>query len=175
MEHETAAGATDEWYTPGWVFHHLGEVFDLDPCHPGYGVEACPVRTGKIYTKADDGLTKAWKGFVFMNPPFGRRNGQVPWLKKFFEHRNGVAIVRAYTSAAWFHDWMHLSDMILFPRGKTKFVRPDGSLGRQPGSGVVMIGVGGRAVNALRESGLGIYCVPQYSETACSTAQREAK
>ncbi|UCL89307.1 DUF1073 domain-containing protein [Pseudomonas sp. HS-18] len=39
-----------------------------------------------------------------MNPPFGGRNGHVPWLEKFLAHGNGIAIVRAYTSAAWFHE-----------------------------------------------------------------------
>jgi hypothetical protein len=31
-----------------------------------------------------------------MNPPFGSRNGHVPWLRKFLDHGNGIAIVRAY-------------------------------------------------------------------------------
>jgi predicted RNA methylase len=38
-----------------------------------------------------------WSGTVFMNPPFGRRNGHVPWLRKFLAHGDGIAIVRAYT------------------------------------------------------------------------------
>jgi predicted RNA methylase len=48
----------------------------------------------KVYTKDDDGLTKPWSGLVFMNPPFGGREGHLPWLKKFLDHRDGVAIVR---------------------------------------------------------------------------------
>jgi hypothetical protein len=49
----------------------------------------------KIYTKEDDGLARSWDGLVFMNPPFGGRNGHVSWLRKFIEYGNGVAIVRA--------------------------------------------------------------------------------
>ena len=41
-----------------------------------------------------------------------------------------------------------------FPKGKTKFIRPDGSVGRSPGHGVVLLGVGEVANDALRNSGL---------------------
>jgi hypothetical protein len=73
--------------------------FDLDPCSPGPH-HWVPAR--EIYTVADDGLRQPWPGRVFMNPPFGGRNGHVPWIK-FLDHTNGIAIVRAYTSSGWFH------------------------------------------------------------------------
>jgi len=31
------------------------------------------------------------------------RRGHVPWLRKFFAHGNGIAVVAALTSADWFH------------------------------------------------------------------------
>ena len=65
------------------------------------------------------------------DPPFGSRNGHVPWLRKFLEHGNGVAIVRAYTSSSWFHEWAIKAGTMLF-RGKTKFIRPDGTIGAAP-------------------------------------------
>lgn len=111
----------------------------------------------KIYTKEDDGLHQPWDGLVFMNPPFGSRNGHVPWLRKFLEHGNGVAIVRAYTSSAWFHQWAIRAESMLFPKGKTKFVRPDGSIGRAPGHGIVLLGMGAVANDALQRSRLGFY------------------
>ncbi len=92
-----------------------------------------------------------------MNPPFGGRNGHIPWLEKFLAHGNGIGIVRAYTSAGWFHDFAIHADAMLFPRGKTKFVRPDGSVGRAPGHGIVLLAKGDRAKKALRNSGLGLY------------------
>jgi DNA N-6-adenine-methyltransferase (Dam) len=151
-EHEPCIGKSSDWYTPRSIFDALGLVFDLDPCSPGPG-HWVPAR--KIYTKADDGLAQPWGGLVFVNPPFGGRNGHVSWLRKFLEHANGVAIVRAYTSSAWFHQWAIKAEMMLFPRGKTKFVRPDGSIGRAPGHGVVLLGMGPVAVDALAGSGLG--------------------
>jgi hypothetical protein len=47
---------------------------------------------------------------------------------------------------------------MLFPRGKTKFIRPDGSIGQSPGHGVVLLGMGNVAGGALHECGLG-FCV----------------
>src|ERR1700733_5326943 len=110
-EHETCIGSSDEWYTPPEIFKALGLTFDLDPCSPGPG-HWVPAK--RIYVKADDGLSLPWHGLCFVNPPFGGRNG----------HGNGVAVVRAYTSSGWFHDHVRRFETMLFPRGKTKFVRP---------------------------------------------------
>lgn len=153
-EHENSIGESDDWYTPPAIFDALGETFDLDPCSPGVG-HWVPAK--KIFTKEDDGFCRDWNGFVFMNPPFGSRNGHVPWLEKFLVHGNGIAIVRAYTSAGWFHDYAIKADAMLFPRGKTKFIRSDGSIGKAPGHGIVMLAMGERAMRALQKSRLGMY------------------
>ena len=153
-EHEPCIGATDDWYTPRDIFDALGLIFDLDPCSPG---PAHWVPAREIYTKEDDGLVQPWSGTVFMNPPFGRRNGHVPWLRKFLAHGDGVAIVRAYTSSAWFHQWAVKAQTMCFPRGKTKFIRPDGSIGRAPGHGVVLLGMGAVANKALAQCRLGFF------------------
>jgi hypothetical protein len=58
-------------------------------------------------------------------------------------------ITRAYTSSAWWHAEMPKDEMIVFPRGKTKFVRPDGTIGAQPGHGIVLVGAGETACEAL--------------------------
>ena len=152
-EHESCIGASDEWYTPPEIFEALGLKFDLDPCSPGPG-HWVPARA--VYTQADDGLSQPWHGLVWMNPPFGGRNGQVPWLRRFFAHRNGIALVAARTSAAWFHDEAVRAEAMLFPRGKTKFVRPDGSIGSSPGTGIVLLGMGEVANRALLGSSLGL-------------------
>ena len=146
-------GESDEWYTPPSIFDALALYFDLDPCSPGPG-HWVPAR--RVYTKSDNGLMQPWQGIVWMNPPFGGRNGHVPWLKKFFQHGNGICLVRAYTSSGWFHDWAPKADAVLFPKGKTKFVRPDGSLGGSPSSGIVLMSKGENATNALVNSGIGL-------------------
>src|SRR3569623_1391103 len=153
-EWEACIGDSSEWYTPPAIFDALGLTFDLDPCLPGAELW---VPAWHVYTIEDDGLSKEWCGLVFMNPPFGGRNGQVPWLRKFVEHRNGIAIVAARTSAGWIHEYVPQVDTLLFPRSKTKFIRPDGSVGGSPGTGIVMLGMGNVASDALRKSGLGLW------------------
>lgn len=153
-EHENCIGESDEWYTPPEIFQALGLTFDLDPCSPGHG--KCFVPARQSYTKEDDGLAKPWAGMVFVNPPFGGRNGHVSWLTKFLDHCDGIGIFRAYTSSSWWHDHMGRAQVICFPRGKTKFHRPDGSIGGSPGHGVAIIAMGKTACNALARSGLGM-------------------
>jgi hypothetical protein len=155
MKFDNKLGESDEWYTPPEIFAALNLTFDLDPCSPGHAASYVPAEG--CYTKDQDGLSLPWKGLVFMNPPFGGRNGHIPWLKKFIAHGNGIALVRAYTSAKWFHDYAIKADAMLFPRGKTKFIRPDGSIGKSPGHGVVLLGMGEIACEALKNSNLGFY------------------
>jgi hypothetical protein len=153
-EHERCIGESDEWYTPPEIFEALRLQFDLDPCSPG---KSHWVPAKNVFTKKDNGLTREWRGLVFMNPPFGGRNGHIPWLVRFFDHADGIAIVRSYTSSAWWHDHMGRSHALLWPRGKTKFIRPDGSIGRAPGHGIVLVGMGKRACSALSTSKLGMF------------------
>lgn len=147
-------GESNEWYTPPEILDALGLEFDLDPCSPGIGHW---VPSKYVYTELQDGLAQRWFGLVFMNPPFGGRNKIIPWLEKFIQHGNGIGIARAYTSCAWFHDYIIKAEGLLFPRGKTKFIRPDGSIGASPGHGIVMFSIGKKANEALRRSGLGFF------------------
>ena len=163
-EHELAVPIEpSEWFTPPGIFEALGLVFDLDPAHPGRGNPHCVVPARKIFTKADNGLRQPWPpgDLVFMNPPFGGRRGQVPWLRKFFQHGSGIALVAARTSADWFHKVVvPNAELLLFPNGKTKFIRHNGSIGKEPGSGVALIAVGSIACAALLRSGLGACYAP---------------
>jgi DNA N-6-adenine-methyltransferase (Dam) len=170
-EHEPCVGATSEWFTPPEIFRALHIIFDLDPAHPGEATLGCCVPARKIYTCADNGLLQPWHGLVWLNPPFGGRRGQVPWIRKFFAHGNGIALVAARTSADWFHDVVFPNaELLLFPNGKTKFHRPDGSVGKEPGTGIVLIGAGEVARNALRASGLGACVVVDRSAAASARA-----
>jgi hypothetical protein len=156
--HEPSIGLTSEWRTPPSTFNPLGLEFDLDPCSPLDGPDFVPAR--KKYTINDNGLLQPWFGLAFVNPPFGGRNGHVPWMMKFFEHGNGILVVKAYTSSGWWHGYVvPNAELLCFPKGKTKFIHPDGSVGTAPGHGVCLIGAGEIACAALRQSRLGWTCV----------------
>lgn len=153
-EWEKSVGESDEWYTPPCIFEAINITFDIDVAAPSRD-HWTPA--SQFFTQEDDGLSQPWQGTVWMNPPFGGRNGHVPWLKKFLKHGDGIALLAARTSSGWFHDWIPMAHGILFPKGKTKFIRPDGTIGKSPGSGVVLIAMGHKSCKALKESGLGMY------------------
>ena len=79
--HEQSVGATSEWYTPRYIFTALGCNFDVDVASPGQDVT--PWIPAKVFITSNS-LQRPWVGFVWMNSPFGPRNGTVPWLEKFF-------------------------------------------------------------------------------------------
>ena len=87
-----------------------------------------------------------------MNPPFGGRNGLVPWLDRFFQHGHGIALTPDRTGAPWWQDATAKADALLLTRGKVKFERPDGTIGKSPGCGVTLWAAGPRAVAALRHA-----------------------
>jgi hypothetical protein len=146
-------GKTDEWYTPPEIFAALNTEFDLDVATPGAGKTHVPCHYG--YTKRDDGLKREWFGFVWMNPPFGGRNGQFPWLEKFIAHGNGIGLCTALTEG--FQKYMPQMDAILFPKGKTRFIDENGKRGGCPFNGIVLFAIGKKGVSALENSKLGVF------------------
>lgn len=145
------AGESDEWYTPRYIFDALGEAFDLDVACPPEGPRHVPA---PVWFH-QEGLERDWFGFVWMNPPFGHQSTKRRWLRKFFDHGNGIALVPDRTSAPWFQEFAPMADAILWVSPKIKFERPDGSIGDSPGTGTALFAVGERAVTALCRSGLG--------------------
>lgn len=142
-----AAGRSDEWYTPPRIFAALGCRFDLDVAHPPVPTH---VPADRVITSGS--LNAEWSGFVWMNPPFGGRNALEPWLARFFDHGNGIALTPDRTSAPWWQAAAARADAVLFTRGKVRFLRPDGSEGRSPGCGTTLFAAGGRAVEAMRRA-----------------------
>jgi hypothetical protein len=139
-------GQSDEWYTPRYVFEAMGARFDLDVAHPGLDVVDW-VPADRVIT--EESLTQEWGGFVWMNPPFGGRNGIRPWLQRFMANGHGIALTPDRTSAAWWQEAAQVADAILFVAGKIKFIRPDGTEGRSPANGTTLFAKGGRAVSVL--------------------------
>ena len=147
-------GASDDWYTPAYIFDALGEKFDLDVAAPPRKTH---VPAAWIFCTLGSTIPWPKTEFVWMNPPFGGRNGLVPWLDKFFVHGHGIALTPDRTSTDWWQDAAGKADAVLFMRGKVKFERPDGSVGGSPANGTTLFAAGARAVAALkRASTLGI-------------------
>jgi phage N-6-adenine-methyltransferase len=127
------------WETPPELFRDLDEefAFDLDPC--------CVPETAKCpryFTPEDDGLSRAWAGMVYMNPPYGREI--LAWVRKAHEEAISgravvVALLPARTDTGWFHDYC-LPHEIRFIRKRVRFV---GGVSYAPFPSIIVVFRGG--------------------------------
>lgn len=159
--HEGSVGKSDEWYTPRFVFDALGVRFDLDVASP---IETCPADDFCEHVITGSSLSVTWDGFVWMNPPFGKRNGLEPWLEKFMAHGDGVALTPDRTSAPWWQTAAGRADGVLFVSPKIHFIPGPGVTASSPGTGTTLMAKGERGMGALRnaaQSGLGILMGPK--------------
>jgi hypothetical protein len=146
LGNEATVSATDVWLTPPHILEALGP-FDLDPC----ASENRPWDTAsQHYTIKDDGLTQAWSGRVWCNPPYGPKMG--PFLEKLATHPGGgVALVFARTETrAFFDNVWDKATAILFLKGRLKFHKPDGEVGGTAGSPSVLIAYGEADAEVLK-------------------------
>lgn len=154
--HEQSVGKSDEWYTPKYVFDALGVRFHMDVASPGRDIVPWIPADEHIGARS---LDLPWRGFVWMNPPFGARNGIVPWLGRFFDHGNGIALTPDRTSAPWWQVAAALAHAVLFVSPKIKFLSGDGRPNRSPAQGTSLMAIGKNGVRALIEAehkGLGV-------------------
>ena len=114
------SSSTDDWSTPVNFFKEIEKrfgCFDLDPCADHDNAKA-----DLYYIKSEDGLSKEWKGKVWMNPPYGREI--IKWMKKAYESSlNGamvVCLVPSRTDTKWWHEYA-MKGKIEFIRGRLKF------------------------------------------------------
>lgn len=133
MEHQQDPD-DNEYATPPEIWRPLSRAvdgFDLDPCS---GAEPTPIAPER-FTKEDDGLSKAWHGAVFVNPPWstnGDGNAKHRWLKKARNESNRdavdvvVVLLPADTSSHWFHDHILAAEAVcLVGPGRIPFVGGD--------------------------------------------------
>ena len=113
-------GATDDWITPKYIIDELGP-FDLDPCQSLTQPWPC---ANKGYTITDDGLSKKWRGVVYVNAPYSNAE---PFMQRIAEHGNGFSLLFGRTETEMFstHIWERAS-AVLFIRGRLHFHYPDG-------------------------------------------------
>jgi ParB family chromosome partitioning protein len=104
----------NEWYTPGVYVDAARTVMghiDLDPASCAYANET--VRADRYYSQADDGLRQPWYGRVWMNPPYGREEGehdsnQARWTRRIIDEylagnvKEAIVLVNAVPGNRWF-------------------------------------------------------------------------
>ena len=138
------ARTSDDYWTPKWIFDALGVEFDLDVACPPDGPPHTPAKAW--YTQETDGLASPWFGNVWMNPPYSKTT---PWVHKFIEHGNGIALL-PFAKSLWMNRiWHGLDGIVHIPRNRAAFVQ-----------GQIMLpcflgAIGLHNVEALHRSGIG--------------------
>lgn len=140
FEFQQEERTTDDFLTPAWIFDTLGLTFDLDVASPPWPTHVPAVQT---FTKAEDGLARAWWGRVWMNPPYSQAT---PWVERFIQHGNGIALL-PWAKSAWTITIWNKADAIALPQRIFDF--DGGSISYM----VMFAGFGDECVKALENIG----------------------
>jgi phage N-6-adenine-methyltransferase len=112
------SSATAEWSTPQHVFDELDAEFsfELDVC-----ATAENAKCERYFTRADNGLSQAWRGVCWMNPPYGREIG--PWVRKAYESTRWRATVVCLVPARPGSRWWQVCELgeVTFLPGRLYF------------------------------------------------------
>jgi len=125
---------TDDLLTPPCLLEALGALretkeggyrlgsdpFTLDPC----ASRKQPWPTAQeMWTIREDGLSRAWHGEVWLNPPYGR--SLYHWVARLADHGSGLALMYARTDTEGFraHVWDRAS-ALFFLTGRPWFHQP---------------------------------------------------
>ena len=137
----------DEWFTPSDIIEAarsvLGEI-DLDPA--SCDVANKIVKAEKYYTIDDDGLTKEWKGRVWMNPPYS--TGKISlFIEKLFESKDvseAIVLTNNATETKWFGLFFKHATKICFPSSRIRFLKDNSELGSPlQGNAIIYFGSNG--------------------------------
>jgi ParB family chromosome partitioning protein len=135
VEHFRARGTGEvEWYTPPEYIELARKVLgsiDLDPASSEQAQEQ--VAAKQYFGLEEDGLSKEWRGSVWLNPPYAQPQISQFVDKLITEYAAGhitqaIMLTHNYTDTAWFHAAEVLCSRICFTRGRIKFVSSTGAI-----------------------------------------------
>jgi ParB family chromosome partitioning protein len=128
--HVAANTGESEWYTPLGIITAARNVMggiDLDPASCADANEI--VGATAYYTADDNGLTRPWKGRIWMNPPYAQPACAEFCTRLAVEYWDdrvtaAIALVNNATETAWFQDLAEHATAVCFPRGRVRFWHP---------------------------------------------------
>ncbi len=114
-----------EWYTPKQYIESARKVMgsiDLDPASSKEAQKI--VRAAKYYDSKADGLTKKWKGNIWLNPPY---NIVRQFVDKLLDSPfdQAIVLVNNATETEWFARLAERSSAMVFHTGRIRFATPE--------------------------------------------------
>ena len=129
--HVTFNSGNNEWYTPADIINAARNVLgtiDLDPASSEIANET--VQAAKFFTVEDDGLAHEWHGNIWLNPPYSSDLiGQFADKLIHSDFNQAIVLVNNATDTEWFCKLAERAAVVVFPKGRVKFHKPDGSTG----------------------------------------------
>lgn len=153
----------NEWYTPPVLIEAARKAMggiDLDPA--SCKVAQRNVKAKKYFTIDENGLSRAWRGNVWLNPPYSKDligAFAEKLVSESRKYRQAVVLVNNATDTAWFHAMLGVASAVCLLRGRVKFLNKSGEPANTPvqGQAVIYVGEGTSAFADSFES-LGAVC-----------------
>ena len=126
--HVSHNSGENEWYTPPEIIERARRAMGGIDCDPASSAIANRnVKADLYYTVSENGLTKGWRGRVWLNPPYAQ-----PLCAQFCEavtHRflsneieQACVLVNNATETEWFGRLHRASTAVCFLDGRVKFL-----------------------------------------------------
>jgi len=141
----------DEWFTPDEhivLARTVLGTFDLDPA--SHAKAQHRIRAATFFTQEQDGLSREWRGRVWLNPPYSQ-----PKIEQFVDKlicevaarrvTDAIMLTNSATDTSWFQKAARSASSICFTRGRLRFVSPDGNARGMPAHGQTFFYFGPRA------------------------------
>ncbi len=155
-----------EWYTPKRYIEAARQVLggiDLDPASNAAANRVVGAKT--FYSRTDDGMSKEWRGRVWLNPPY-MRDVTGDWTARLAEQycsgitHSAILLINAATERGWFRPlWDY---PICFTDHRIEFYRTDDQPAASPlmGNAFVYFGTDvARFAHAFRTIGRTVIAV----------------
>lgn len=134
VAHVSQATGNNEWYTPPEYIEAARAVMGDIDCDPASSEKANRiVKAAIFYSIEDDGLRQRWQGRVWLNPPYAQ-----PLIMQFAQRlidglddgvKEACVLVNNATETAWFQMFLERAQAVCFPKGRVRFLDPEGSPG----------------------------------------------
>ena len=143
--HVSRNSGENEWYTPPEYVEAARLVMGSIDCDPASSpIANTTVKATVFFTAEEDGLYQKWGQNTFTNPPYSQ-----PLIGKFVdgliarlevgEVKQAVVLVNNATETTFFQKLLYKASAICFPKGRIRFLDPEGNPSGTPLQGQAIL------------------------------------